>query len=92
MIFSDERTPEQHKTMPYLVIGTDNFLSGWGGAKWGKSYAAWACSGEDVEAVLRWVEARKDMSRVRVVREPYRPKGCVHLHIYVARACNALKD
>lgn len=80
----DDRTPEQKETHNWLVIGTDSFLSGWGGAKGGLSYAAWACRPEDVDAVESWVSGRSDMYRVRVTTDPYSPPSeCAHLHIYV---------
>ena len=45
----DDRTPEQKKSHSWLVIGTDSFMSGWGKASGGKSYAAWACKEEHRE-------------------------------------------
>ena len=95
MVRKDDRTPEEHKTHTWLVIGTDKLLSGWGGAKGGASYAAWACRPEDRKKVLTWVESRSDMLRVRETTEKgwdgrtYRyypnPRLCAHLHIYVVR-------
>jgi len=84
MIREDDRTPEQMVTHRNLVIGTDSFMSGWGGAAGGASYAAWACEDRDVSTVLAWVESRREMKRVRVTCDPYRPgSACAHLHIYV---------
>ena len=90
MTLEDNRTEEQKKTHTWLVVGTDKFLSGWGGAEGGLSYAAWACKPEDRRSVLDWVERRSDMLRVREVAESeyagkYRPNStyCVHCHIYV---------
>ncbi len=57
-IIQDDRTPEQKATHPILVIGTDSFMSGWGGASGGSSFAAWACRPEDESKVLRYVESR----------------------------------
>ncbi len=82
MIRQDDRTAEQRATHSTLVIGTDGWMSGWGGAKGGASYAAWACTPDDESECTNWVESRGDMSRVRVTCDPYRPK-CAHLHIYV---------
>ena len=83
----DERTAEQQKSHNWLVIGTDSFMSGWGGASGGLSYAVWACEGKDLDKVESWVESRSDMKRVRVSNESnrkYRPgKACAHCHIYV---------
>lgn len=86
-IVVDDRTNEERSTHPYLVIGTDSFMSGWGHAEGGASYAVWACRGEDFEHVLRWVEGRGDMKRVRTADERhrrYRPsEHAAHTHIYV---------
>lgn len=83
----DDRTEEQKKTHPWLIVGTDSFLSGWGGAKGGVSIAAWACKEEDRREVLRWVSNRSDMKRVRESYDNgkdrrYRPSGAGHCHIY----------
>ncbi len=84
MTRQDDRTKEQRGTHNWLVIGTDSFMSGWGGARGGHSYAAWACEHYNVDKVFAWVESRHEMKRVRVVYGPYYPSGCcVHLHIYV---------
>ena len=85
MKIQDDRTLEQKATHTVLIIGTDSFMSGWGEAKGGASYAAWACEPKDAPQVLAWVERRTDMKRVRVVYGDYRPNSqlCAHLHIYV---------
>lgn len=73
---------------PWLVVGTDRVLSGWGVARGGLSYAAWACTSlREAEECERAVRGRTDMLRVRVVKDcpgrPYRPGArCAHLHIY----------
>lgn len=82
MKIQDDRTPEQKKTHSWLVIGTDRFMSGWGKAKGGVSYAVWACRPEDRHEVLSWVENRSDMKRVRETVDPYKPSGKGHCHIY----------
>lgn len=84
----DDRTPEQRETHTLLAVGTDSFMSGWGGARNGASYAAWAATPENASACLAWVESRGDMKRVREVYDPptapYRPgPHCAHLHVYV---------
>ena len=83
----DDRTPEQRQSHRWLVVGTDSFMSGWGEAKGGVSYAAWACKPEHRSRVFIWVESRSDMKRVREVFETngslYRPSGQGHCHIYV---------
>ena len=84
----DDRTPEQRKTHTVLVVMTDRFLSGWGGAAGGSSVAAWACStSQETLDAERWVSSRSDASRVRTVYDSprrYRPRrGCAHFHVYV---------
>ena len=80
---SDDRTEDQRRTHTVLIVGTDSFLSGWGEARNGVSYAAWACQPKDADRVERWVRSRSDMKRVRVTGDPYYPKGTGHLQIYV---------
>jgi len=83
----DDRTPDQRATHCTLVVMTDRFLSGWGGASGGTSVAAWACTNDDADAVERWVRRRSDASRVRVVVDAparaYRPRSFAHYHVYV---------
>ena len=86
MQFTDDRTPEEKKTHPCIIIATDRFMSGWGKADGGPSYAGWACRVEDACAVEQWVRSRKEMIRVREVGSDYRPPaGEGHCHIYVVR-------
>ena len=85
----DDRTEAQQQTHTILVVGTDRFLSGWGAAKGGLSYAAWACTWEQADTMRQRIAGRTDMMRVRtVIDKPgnrYAPKApCKHLHIYVA--------
>lgn len=87
MIIKDDRTKEQRNTHTWAVVGTDSFMSGWGMAKDGASYAAWACTPDQIDEVERRIQDRPEMKRVRVVKlDDYRPnpKLCAHLHIYVA--------
>jgi len=90
MIRQDDRTPEQRTTHTWLAIGTDTFMSGWGGAEGGNSFAAWACdSWQDAKTMTEHLERRGDMQRVRIEyddpKRPYRPgRTCAHLHIYLA--------
>lgn len=84
MIIQDDRTQEQKDSHYWLIIGTDKFMSGWGKAKHGPSYAAWACDLNRRYQVMEWVNSRSDMLRVREAHaKAYRPKGPGHLHIYV---------
>ena len=83
MELNDDRTEAQKRTHTCLIAGTDSFLSGWGKAEGGKSYAVWACKPEHMQNVWRWVKNRNDMKRVRRVYDPYRPCGVGHCHIYV---------
>lgn len=82
MTYVDDRTDAERLTHVVLVAATNSFMSGWGGAAGGTSIAVWACRPEHDYLVLRWVERRKEMKRVRIVSDPYRPR-CAHCHIYV---------
>ena len=82
----DDRTIEQRATHNWAVVGTDPFMSGWGRAENGPSYAAWATTADNLENVEYWVRSRGDMHRVRIVNlNDYRPRHAAHLHIYVGR-------
>jgi hypothetical protein len=83
MTYEDDRTRTQMKTHTVLVVGTDRFMSGWGGAEGGASYAGWACRPEDSDKVLKWVRRRGDQMRIRITSDPYRPRNAAHVHIYV---------
>ena len=84
MILKDDRTIAERTTHTLGVVGTDPFMSGWGDAEGGASYAVWACTPGDVRRVKDRVERRGDMLKVRVVTlATYRPKA-QHVHIYVA--------
>ena len=85
MIIQDDRTEEQKQTHTVLIVGTDSFMSGWGMAKDGVSYAAWATTERGLNDTLCWVKQRSEMKRVRVVHGQYRPKGSGHCHIYVSK-------
>ena len=85
MILKDERTPEQHKTHTLIVLMTDRFMSGWGQATGGYSYAGWACTPALLDTIEQRIRARSDAMRVRIVGGNYRPPaGPGHCHIYVA--------
>lgn len=86
MLINDRRNDAQKETHRYLVVGTDRFLSGWGRAEGGASFAAWACeSYSEAQAMEKVIRARGDQKRVRIVHaKNYRPK-CKHLSIYLAR-------
>lgn len=86
-VIKDDRTEEQKRTHVWGVVGTDSFMSGWGEAKDGYSYAVWSCPNDMAKLadLERTVSHREDMKRVRVVYLPdYRPRGAAHVHIYVA--------
>jgi len=87
MKIQDDRTQAQKESHDWAVVGSDSFMSGWGEARGGKSYAAWAVPFELTKKVREWVENRSDMKRVRVVKlGDYKPKGQGHLHIYAVMA------
>lgn len=85
-IIKDDRTNEQKVTHTLAVVGVDPFMSSWGDAAGGMSYAAWAFKEGQAVQTLSKVQARGDMRRVRIVAlDGYRPTGAAHLHIYVAK-------
>jgi hypothetical protein len=87
MEYQDDRTPEQRKTHQLAWGGTDRFMSGWGRAEGGASFAFWSYQDGDGYRVERWVRHRGDIQRVRqIVLDGYRPKGIGHCHIYVVDA------
>ena len=84
-MIQDDRTEAQKSTHVWGVVGTDRFMSGWGEASGGMSYAVWACDseGSTLRDLEYKVEQRGDMDRVRIVYLPdYRPRAA-HTHIYV---------
>jgi len=67
-----------------LIAALDKFMSGWGKATGGKSYAVWACKPEHADAVEKWVESRDEMKSVKRVGPEWLPSGeNGHCHIYV---------
>lgn len=81
MIFQDDRPPEQKGWC--IVMMTDAFLSGWGEAKGGPSYAGWPFPAAYQPEVERWVRQRGEARHVRIVLGSYRPPaGPGHCHIY----------
>jgi len=86
-IIQDDRTPEQKETHRFAVVGTDSFMSGWGEATGGASYAGWACANrEELDRTFEWVSNRSDMKRVRIVNlNDYKARNAKHFHIYVVR-------
>ena len=84
MLLVDDRTAEEKVTHPLVVLMTDRFMSGWGAAEGGPSYAGWAFQDGHYADVVSWVESRSDSMRVRLVMGNYRPpSGPGHCHIYV---------
>lgn len=84
MIFVDDRTEEEKKTHPVAWGGTDSFMSGWGAAEGGSSYAFWAFPEGYGNKVESWVRGRGEMRRVReIILDGYKPTGRGHCHIYV---------
>ncbi|MEE8465776.1 MAG: hypothetical protein V3S68_04810 [Dehalococcoidia bacterium] len=82
----DERSEDQKLTHRLAVVGTDRFLSGWGKAEGGASYAAWSFTDGEEASCLAQISSRPDMMRVRVVTlAGYRAAGAKHLHIYIYR-------
>ena len=80
---NDLRTPAQRVTHTIFVVGYDPFLSRWGRAQLGTSFAAWACEECNVEAVEEWVGKRNDVrDAVTVDEDDFDDNRCVHLSIY----------
>lgn len=98
MEFVDDRSEHDGAVVTHrcVVMGRDRFMSGWGKAEGGYSWAGWACKPEDRETVERWVHARGDMKYQRTVihsggRFPT-PRSAVHMQVYmVHEGHNALK-
>lgn len=86
MIFKDERTEVERSTHTVLIGGRDSFMSGWGGARGGSSFAYWACEPSDVFTVSAWVEGRGDITLVPIDdllnTDREEPEHC---HIYTVR-------
>lgn len=81
-LYEDGRTDEQRARLHLAVVMTDAFMSEWGGAEGGMSYAAWACAEEHLDAVEAWVSSRREARRVRIVDlRSWRPRAA-HTHIY----------
>jgi len=86
----DDRTPEQTETHTTIIGGYDRFMSGWGRAEGGASYAFWSCKDQDAESVARWVRSRGDISRIRSFRcrgthQAMRKIKFKQCHIYVIK-------
>lgn len=81
----DWRTPEQHQTHTVLILARYTFPEGWGGARGGEAWAAWACKPEHRQQVHAWVKGRTDTANVRVVlHDVYTlPRRCRHMTIHV---------
>tara|TARA_Y100001972_G_scaffold96053_1_gene118399 strand:- start:392 stop:703 length:312 start_codon:yes stop_codon:yes gene_type:complete len=92
-MIEDRRTEEQKQKLKYFVMGTDTFLSGWGRAKDGISYAVWFCETKEQRQKLTYfVKSRSDMKRVLngsseqfeslLKRKPFMDRAN-HISIYV---------
>jgi hypothetical protein len=90
MEYQDDRTEAQLRTHTVIVYGRDSFLSGWGKARGGASYAGWACTPNNARTVKAWVKARKDIENVQshrqgldpILPEELVPETCKHFHVY----------
>ena len=79
----DDRNTEQKKSLTCLVGGYDSFMSGWGQAEGGASYAYWACKPEDEAHVRMRVSGRGDISLHSYDSIVARTAQNDHIHIYV---------
>ena len=84
-LMQDDRTEYEFRTHTCFIKGRDTFLSGWGGAEGGTSYAVWCCRPEHLDTVLAWVKGRSDMVGVTTAFDPdsYQLNRGDRLHIYV---------
>ena len=81
----DDRSDSEMNTHTCYVKARDTFLSGWGQAEGGTSYAIWACRPEHLDTVFDWVKGRGDMQRVSTSTFRYEQLRGDNdqLHIYV---------
>lgn len=78
-----------------IVWMLDGFMSGWGNATDGESYAGWQCDPVDAEEVERWVKHRSDcvkthttddLSRQQIITHFKQTRPLAkHISIYVAK-------
>jgi hypothetical protein len=86
MTIIDDRNDLQKNTHVWAVVATDKCMSGWGGAKGGKSIVAWAVDDlSKTSKLFDWVDVRSEMKCANVVNlNKYRsPRGTSHFHIYL---------
>ena len=83
MIMEDDRKGREKYTHCNLIGGVDTFLSGWGKAENGLSWAFWACRDKDKENVWTWVKNRGDIKHTRERGKDYRPSAGKHGHFHV---------
>ena len=87
MIFQDDRTALERLELTELVGGRDSFMSGWGKADGGASFAFWACTPADLADVEAWVNGRGDITRCDLADLLNRPRSQhEHVHVYAVRA------
>jgi hypothetical protein len=88
-VIQDDRTEQEKEKYIYFVQGHDTFLSGWGGATGGKSYATWACNNAAAwHKKLEQIKARTDMADVVAFKgnieleKRLENKKFAHYHVY----------
>lgn len=60
--------PKNTRRETIAVAARDEFMSGWGEAEGGYSYAAWACkSHDDAEKVSKWLNGREEMQDIQII-------------------------
>lgn len=67
---------------PVYIGGVDPWMSGWGGAEGGRSFAIWSCRSGDADAVMAWVKSRGDIESPRVIPGTLTTKPNDHVHVY----------
>ena len=75
----DDRTDAERQTLTELIGGRDSFMSGWGKASGGGSFAFWACTPAQAADVRAWVVSRDEFTLVEFERMS---QQATHCHIY----------
>ena len=85
IVVQDDRTAAERISHVCFVKARDTFLSGYGDAEGGTSYAVWCCRPADHTKVGEWVKGRAEMVDLTTDFNPdtYKLKRRDRIHIYV---------
>ena len=89
-MIDDHRTEQDKKETIGFVVATDSFMSGWGPAQGRSLFAVPYRTDEAHTSVLKNMEDRKEMKRVRTVGADYRPRLGKGDHLSI-RSCDDSK-